>query len=143
MISVMPLTLWLDRLSMITMSPGFSDGANNCATYIRKISPLRAPSNTKGTVVPSSLIEDKMVVRWNRVSGTDSITRSCLRARPYRRVIPVFTPLSSRNTNLLASSIVWLRFHAVLLRTTSGLCCSAACTVFFTPQTQLAIDGFT
>ena len=142
MASVMPHTLWLDRLSMMTMSPGFSDGTNNCVTYTRKISPLRAPSNTKGTVVPSSFTEDKMVVRWNRVSGTASITRSCLRALPYRRVIPVFTPLSSRNTNRLASSMVCLYFHAFLLQATSGRCCSAACAVFFTPQAQLDIDGF-
>jgi hypothetical protein len=38
MASTMPLTLWLDKLSMITISPGFSDGANNCVTYTRKIS---------------------------------------------------------------------------------------------------------
>src|SRR3954454_18022796 len=37
---ILMLSLWLDRLSMTTMSPGASAGTRTCLTYSRKPSPF-------------------------------------------------------------------------------------------------------
>ncbi len=48
-----PLTLWLLRLSRMTMSPGRSAGAKNWRAYARNISPSVGPSVTIGAINPS------------------------------------------------------------------------------------------
>ena len=46
------VTLWLPKLSMITMSPAASVGTGNCSTYARKLVPLIGPM-TQGASIRS------------------------------------------------------------------------------------------
>src|SRR5450755_376163 len=50
----MPLTLWLDRLSITTMSPCRRVGTRSCSTHARNVSPLTGPSMTQGALAQSS-----------------------------------------------------------------------------------------
>src|SRR3954462_5064855 len=58
--------LWLDRLSMTTMSPGASAGTRTCLTYSRKPSPLMELSRSWVAVTPLSRSPATSVVflRW-------------------------------------------------------------------------------
>lgn len=47
--------LWLDKLSIITISPCLSVGQSISLTHAVKRSPLRGPSNTQGAAMPSCL----------------------------------------------------------------------------------------
>lgn len=70
-----PSTLWLDRLSRMTMSPGLSVGTSTCRTYARKLSPLIAPSKTAGAVSPSARRAPTKVVVFQWPCGTDATSR--------------------------------------------------------------------
>src|SRR4051812_34203640 len=72
--------LWLDRLSMTTMSPGASAGTRTCLTYSRKPSPLMEPSRSWGAVTPLSRSPATSVVFLRCPYGTAARRRTPLGA---------------------------------------------------------------
>src|SRR4051812_9756787 len=81
--------LWLDGLSMTTMSPGASAGTRTCLTDSRKPSPLMEPSRSWGAVTPLSRSPATSVVFLRCPCGTAARRRTPLGARPYRRAMLV------------------------------------------------------
>src|SRR4051794_4655661 len=123
--------LWLDRLSMTTMSPGASAGTRTCLTDSRKPSPLMEPSRSWVAVTPLSRSPATSVVFLRCPCGTAARRRTPLGARPYRRAMLVQAKLSSTNTSFAGSRSSWASNQSSRRSTTSGRSCSAACRDFF------------
>src|SRR3954464_1244575 len=84
--------LWLDRVSMTTMSPGASAGTRTCLTYSRKPSPLMEPSRSWVAVTPLSRSPATSVVFLRCPCGTAARRRTPLGARPRGRAPPPRRP---------------------------------------------------
>lgn len=103
MASHTPATLWLPRLSAMTISPGPSVGPRNCSTQARKAAPLIGPSNTSGATIRSWRKPARNVVVFQCPCGTDASRRSPRRARPLVRVMLVLVQVSSRKISRAGS----------------------------------------
>ena len=99
---------------------GPGGGARACSTEARRRTPVMAPSNTEGAVIPSW--RSAATRRWAR------------RARPWRLAMLVVAQVSSRNTGRSGLQRGLLRTPGVRAAATSGRSCSAAWRVFFSRQ---------
>src|SRR6218665_1216341 len=130
MASRTPETLWLDKLSAITIYPGRSVGHRNCCIWAKNASPSIGPSKTIGAVTAFTRKPAMKVVIFRWPCGTLAMQRCPFGERPRVRVMLVDVPVSSRNTSFVASSAGWLSFHATRSACTSLRSCSLACRVF-------------
>src|SRR5450759_814898 len=116
---------------MMTMSLRMSVGARHCSTYARKVSPVIAPSSTKGAVIPLWRRAATKVMVFQCPCGTRPTSRSPRGQRPLSRTIFVLAAVSSMNTNLVESSMPCSRIQRRRARATSARSCSAARRRFF------------
>src|SRR5664279_25942 len=135
MASATPETLWLLRLSRITMSPGCSVGHKNSRTEARNISPSIGPSVTIGAVNRRRRSAPTKVVVFQCPWGAEAMQRLPLGARPQRRVMLVDVHVSSINTSFSTSIPGNDSTHARRACCTSSRSCSLACSVFFEGET--------
>jgi hypothetical protein len=131
MASRTPETLWLPRLSAITISPGASVGPRNCSTQARKAAPLTGPSSTSGATIRSLRNPARNVVVFQCPCGTDAIRRSPRGARPRVRVMLVLVQVSSRKISRAGSSRGCASRQRWRASAMSARACSAAWMVFF------------
>jgi len=137
MASCTPATLWLGKLSAMTMSPGCSVGQRNVCPYLRNASPSRGPSRTIGAVMACTRKPAMKGVVCPCPCGTDALPRGPWGARPRARVILGLVPVSSRKTSFSTSSVGWLACHSARAVRTSSRACSLARRVFCTRQLPL------
>src|ERR1035437_4076498 len=116
---------------MMTMSLRMSVGARHCSTYARNVSPVIAPSSTKGAVIPLWRRAATKVMVFQCPCGTRPTSRSPRGQRPLSRTIFVLAAVSSMNTNRVESSMPCSRIQRRRAQATSARSCSAARRLFF------------
>jgi hypothetical protein len=116
---------------MMTMSLRLSVGARHCAIYAKNISPVIAPSSTKGAVIPLCRRAATKVIVFQCPCGTRPTSRSPRGQRPLSRTILVLAAVSSMNTKRVESSMPCSRLQRRRARATSARSCSAARRLFF------------
>src|SRR3954464_13981917 len=94
------------------------------------------PSITNDATIPLAVRPATMVVIFQCPCGTASTRGSPFGAQPWRRVMLVDTPLSSRNTRLVDSMKRCHTCQRRRCRATSGRSCSAALKAFFIRQLE-------
>jgi len=143
-ISEMIGAMWLESLSITKMSNGLRFGTTHSQIYCMNKFPFRVPAKAKGLVSPETRIVEITDMRLYLTSGIYSTILSPLGARPYRRVMPIFTDISSRYTNLFTSIYGIYPSHSPRSHCTSGRSCFSQNNVFFESQIcfgQLAGEG--
>ena len=124
------------RLSITTTSPGRMLGPRMCSIYASNSTRSTAPSNMRHSVSPSRRIDDSIVCVSHCPAGALSWQRFPLRARPYRRVILVLAPDSSRKTNRYGATVAWNWRHRSRCVAMSARSCSLARRVFFNDKSE-------
>src|SRR5574340_748427 len=90
-----------------------------------------ALSRHHGAVIPSARNPAMKVMTFQWPPGASSRHRAPPLARPYRRIILVVAPVSSRNTSFEGSQVFCHSCQRTLASLTSSRACSVANTVFF------------
>ena len=132
MASSTPTTLWAGRLSITTISPRLSVGAQALLQVGEKISPFIAPLIVIGATIPVWRKPATNVAVCQCPSGTYPINRSPRGLRPFARTISVLTAVSSINTSLAGSRNPCSQIQRRRALPTSARCCSAARKLFLT-----------
>ena len=119
------------RWSGIATSPGRQGGANPCGSQAKNLSPSRGPSKSPGAQGPSRRRPAIRVGVAYRPWGMRACRRAPPRARPRRRVLWGWAPLSSTKTRGAIAGAARCSCPCALLSATSGRSGSAATRVFF------------